>query len=53
LFKTSKGKVINADVNGAYDIMKKEFPNSISVDEIEAFGLMPQIMRQNIVDTII
>jgi hypothetical protein len=33
--------------------MKKAFPNAVSVDGIEAFGLMPQIMQQNIVDTII
>lgn len=50
LFRTSNGVIINADVNGAYNIMKKAFPNSISVDGIEAFGLMPQILRQNIVD---
>jgi len=50
LFKTSKGIVLNADVNGAYNIMKKAFPNAISVDGIEAFGLMPQILHQNIVD---
>ena len=30
--------------------MKKGFPNAISVDGIEAFGLMPQILQQNIVD---
>jgi len=53
LFKTSKGILLNADVNGAYNIMKKAFPNAISVDGIEAFGLMPQIIQQNIVDTII
>ncbi len=50
LFKSSKGKIINADINGAYNIMKKGFPNAISVDGIEAFGLMPQILQQNIVD---
>lgn len=50
LFKTSKGVIINADVNGAYNIMKKGFPNAISVDGIKAFGLMPQILQQNIVD---
>ena len=33
--------------------MKKSFPNAISVDGIEAFGLMPQIIQQNIVDIII
>jgi len=53
LFKTSKGVLLNADVNGAYNIMKKAFPNAISVDGIEAFGLMPQIIQQNIVDSII
>jgi len=53
LFKTSKGILLNADVNGAYNIMKKAFPNAISVDGIEAFGLMPQIIQQNIVDIII
>ncbi len=50
LFRTSKGIKINADVNGAYNIMKKAFPNAISVDGIEAFGLIPQILQQNIVD---
>jgi len=50
LFKTSKGVLLNADINGAYNIMKKAFPNAISVDGIEAFGLMPQILQQNIVD---
>ncbi|MFW9878475.1 MAG: zinc ribbon domain-containing protein [Candidatus Thorarchaeota archaeon] len=53
LFKTSDGKIINADVNGAYNIMKKAFPNAVSADVIEVFGLMPQIIQQNIVDTII
>jgi putative transposase len=50
LFKTSKGVLINADVNGTYNIMKKAFPNAILADGIEAFGLIPQIIRQNIVD---
>jgi len=53
LFRASDGTIINADVNGAYNIMKKAFPNSISVDGIEAFGLMPQIIQHNIVDMII
>ncbi|MFX1377010.1 MAG: RNA-guided endonuclease InsQ/TnpB family protein [Promethearchaeota archaeon] len=53
LFKTSKGILLNADVNGAYNIMKKAFPNAISADGVEAFGLMPQIIQQNIVDIII
>ncbi|MFX1373111.1 MAG: RNA-guided endonuclease InsQ/TnpB family protein [Promethearchaeota archaeon] len=50
LFKTSKGILLNADVNGAYNIMRKAFPNAISEDGIEAFGLMPQILQQIIVD---
>jgi len=45
--------MFNADVNGVYKIMKKAFPNAISVDGIEAFGLMPQIIQQYVVDTII
>jgi len=53
LFRTSNGRLINADINASYNIMKKAFPNAVSVDRIEAFGLMPQIMQQNIVDTII
>ena len=53
LFKTSKGILINADVNGAYNIMKKGFSNTISVDGIEAFGLIPQVIQQNIADRII
>ena len=53
LFRTSNGTIINADVNAGYNIMKKAFPNSIKVDGIEAFGLMPQIIQHNIVDAII
>ena len=53
LFKSAKGFLLNADVNGAYNIMRKAFPNAISVDGIEAFGLMTQIIQQNIVDDII
>ena len=53
LFRTSNGTIINADVNAGYNIMKKAFPNSIMVDGIEAFGLMPQKMYQNIFDNVI
>jgi len=53
LFKSSNGIIINADVNAGYNIMKKAFPNALSVDGIEAFGLMPQVIYQNIVDKII
>ena len=40
LFKSNKGIIINADVNGAYQIMKKVFPNII-MDGIEGVGLHP------------
>lgn len=53
LFRTSNGTLINADVNAGYNIMKKVFPNSVKVDGIEAFGLMPQVIYQNVFDTII
>jgi len=53
LFRSANKTILNADVNAGYNIMKKAFPNAISVDGIEAFGLMPQIIQQNIVDIII
>ena len=53
LFRTSNGTLINADVNAGYNIMKKVFPNSVKVDGIEVFGLIPQVIYQNIFDTII
>ena len=53
LFRTSNGTLINADVNASYNIMKKVFPNSVKVDGIEVFGLIPQVIYQNIFDTII
>ena len=53
LFRASNGTIINADVNAGYNIMKKAFPNSVSVDGIKAFGLMPQIIKSNLFDTII
>jgi IS605 OrfB family transposase len=42
LFKTKNGETINADVNGAYNILKKAVPNAFSVDGIEALGFVPQ-----------
>lgn len=35
LFKSKKRILINADVNGAYNILRKVFPKAISVDGIE------------------
>lgn len=40
LFKSDKGKLINADVNGSYQIMKKVFPNVFDYG-IEDLGLNP------------
>jgi putative transposase len=41
LFKSNKGILINSDVNGAYNIMKKVFSEAFRVDEIEGVGLHP------------
>ncbi len=40
LFKSNKGTLINADVNAAYQILKKVFPN-VYTDGIEGIGLCP------------
>jgi putative transposase len=40
LFKTAAGKVINSDVNGAYNILRKAFPE-FSNDGIGGLGLVP------------
>lgn len=44
LFKSNTGTLINADVNGSYQIMKKVFPN-VFADGIEGVGLHPTIMK--------
>ena len=44
LFISDVGKEINADVNGAYQIMKKAFPNVFS-DGIEGAGSHPLIIK--------
>ena len=44
LFKSNEGKLINADVNGAYQIMKKVFPNEFPIgyfNGIEGVALHP------------
>ncbi len=47
LFRASFGKLINADVQGAYNIIKKAFPKAfmnlqvIRADGIEGVGLHP------------
>ena len=40
LFQSSNGTVINADVNGAYNIIRKVIPNAFA-NGIEALGLTP------------
>ena len=45
LFKSQKGIIINADVNGAYNILKKAFLNAIAADRIEDVGLHPTRWR--------
>lgn len=45
LFKSQKGTLINADVNGAYNILKKAFLNALEADRIEAVGLHPTRWR--------
>ncbi len=41
LYKTKEGKIINADVNGAYNILRKAFPEAVTTDGIEGLGLVP------------
>ncbi|MEE0457568.1 MAG: transposase [Anaerovibrio sp.] len=43
LFKANDGRKINADVNGAFQIMKKVFPN-VSTDGIEDVVLRPVVV---------
>ncbi len=45
LFKSKKGTIINADVNGAYNILKKALPNAVTADRIEVVGLHPTRWR--------
>lgn len=40
LFQTSDNKIINADVNGSYNILKKVVPNAFA-DEIEGVAVHP------------
>lgn len=43
LFKTTQGKIINADVNGSYNIMKKAIPN-VFTNGIEGVGVNPVVL---------
>ena len=46
MFKSSAGKLINADVNGSYNIMRKVFPNAFA-NGVEDVGLHP--IRVNVI----
>ncbi|MEQ8196505.1 MAG: IS200/IS605 family accessory protein TnpB-related protein, partial [Clostridiaceae bacterium] len=41
LFKSNEGRLINSDVNGSLQIMKKVFPNAFDGYGIEDLGLNP------------
>jgi putative transposase len=43
LFKANDGRLINADVNGAFQILRKVFPN-VSADGIEGVVLRPVVV---------
>ncbi len=45
LYYSQQGIIINADVNGAYNILKKAIPKVISVDGIEGVGLHPYSIK--------
>jgi putative transposase len=45
LFKFKKGIIINADVNGGYNILKKAFLNAFTADRIEDVGVHPTRWR--------
>ena len=52
LFRSARGKIINADVNGAYNIIRKAIPNAFqkwSADGIEGEGLHPVRWNFNII----
>ena len=42
LYKSKQGKIINADVNGSYNILRKAIPN-VFKDGIEGLGVNPYI----------
>ncbi len=44
LYKSKDGFLINADVNGGYNIGKKAFPDAFVADGIEGVGLHPKIV---------
>lgn len=47
LFKSKNGTIINADLNGAYNILRKAIPNAFA-DGIEGFGVNPKVLHCNL-----
>jgi putative transposase len=45
LFKSKSKGIMNADCNGAYNIVKKVVPNAFIADGIEGVGLHPVLMK--------
>jgi len=44
MFQSNNGMLINSDVNGSYQIMKKVFPNAFA-DGIEGVGCHPMAIK--------
>ncbi len=44
-FQTRNGRILHADVNGAYNILIKALPKAFAADGIEAVGLQPTRWR--------
>jgi putative transposase len=45
LFKSSCGKVINADINGSLQIIRKYFPEAFTVEEIVSCAVQPLLVN--------
>jgi len=45
LFKTKDGNIINSDINGASNILRKAFPKALRADGIEGLGLVPYSVK--------
>ena len=45
LFKSNKGILINADVNGSYQIIKKVTPNAFIANGVEGVDLHPLVIN--------
>ena len=42
LYKSKNGTYINADVNGSYNIMRKEFPHFFTKENLKNFLMKPK-----------